>query len=118
MEAKLQNIIAQVREQIKEVSINQVKEHLEKYTIIDIREITELAKGMIPNASHIPRGLLEFVVTQAHNGAIKDGMPVLLYCQKGSRSVLAARSLEEIGYTEVYSLKGGYEEWAKQFPSQ
>ena len=79
--------------------------------MIDLREREELAKGAIPSARHIPRGLLE--------GRIEDiapnpSTPIVLYCAGGNRSALAADNLGKMGYTRVRSLAGGYGAWVKQ----
>jgi sulfur-carrier protein adenylyltransferase/sulfurtransferase len=76
--------------------------------LIDVRETDEHAQGTIPGAVHIPRGFLEIRV----EAAVPDrATPVVLYCAGGTRSLLAARSLAELGYTNVRSLAGGFTGW-------
>ena len=78
--------------------------------VIDVREADEHAQGMIPAAIHIPRGFLEIRIERA----VPDrAAPVVLYCASGTRSVLAARSLVELGYTNVRSLAGGFTGWKR-----
>lgn len=78
--------------------------------LIDVREADESAQGMIPGAVHIPRGFLEIRIERA----VPDReTPVVLYCQSGTRSVLAARSLSELGYANVRSLAGGFTGWKR-----
>ena len=73
--------------------------------LIDVREPDEHAQGMIAGTLHIPRGFLELRIERN----VPDRQtPVVLYCASGSRSVLAARSLAELGYTQVSSLAGGF----------
>jgi molybdopterin/thiamine biosynthesis adenylyltransferase/rhodanese-related sulfurtransferase len=78
--------------------------------LIDVREADEHATGIIPGAIHIPRGYLELRVEKA----IADrAAPVVVYCAGGTRSLLAARSLGELGYTNVRSLAGGFTGWKR-----
>ncbi|MEO8706563.1 MAG: molybdopterin-synthase adenylyltransferase MoeB [Kofleriaceae bacterium] len=79
-------------------------------TVIDVREPDEHAQGTIPNTLHIPRGFLEQRIERA---VPNRESPVVLYCQSGTRSVLAARSLVELGYTNVRSLAGGFTGWKR-----
>src|SRR5262249_61281049 len=72
--------------------------------VIDVREPDEHAQGMIPGTVHIPRGFLELRIER--NVPDRD-TPVVLYCASGTRSVLAARSLSELGSTNVTSLAAG-----------
>ena len=75
---------------------------------IDVRESTETADGHVPGALLIPRGFLELrIEDQIPN---RDE-PILIYCAAGTRSLLAARSLRELGYTNVTSLDGGFRAW-------
>jgi molybdopterin/thiamine biosynthesis adenylyltransferase/rhodanese-related sulfurtransferase len=78
--------------------------------LIDVREPDEHAQGMIPGTLHIPRGFLELRIER---NVPDRGMPVVIYCASGTRSVLAARSLGELGYTNVSSLAGGFTSWKR-----
>jgi sulfur-carrier protein adenylyltransferase/sulfurtransferase len=78
--------------------------------LIDVREKDEWMEGFIPGAQWIPRGFLE--------QRIEDKVPekdaaVVLYCAGGTRSALAARSLADLGYTNVLSLEGGFSAWKR-----
>jgi sulfur-carrier protein adenylyltransferase/sulfurtransferase len=78
--------------------------------VIDVREPDEHAQGMIPGTVHIPRGFLELRIERS----VPDReSPVVLYCASGTRSVLAARSLAELGYANVSSLAGGFTGWKR-----
>jgi molybdopterin/thiamine biosynthesis adenylyltransferase/rhodanese-related sulfurtransferase len=78
--------------------------------LIDVREPDEHTQGMIPGTLHIPRGFLELRIERS----VPDrSMPVVIYCASGTRSVLAARSLGELGYTNVTSLAGGFTGWKR-----
>src|SRR5262245_53821092 len=78
--------------------------------LIDVREKDEWSEGYIPGARWIPRGFLEL--------RIEDQVPersseVILYCAGGTRSALAARSLADLGYTNVKSMAGGFTAWKR-----
>jgi sulfur-carrier protein adenylyltransferase/sulfurtransferase len=87
-----------------------LREAAKRPALIDVREPDEHAQGMIPGAVHIPRGFLE----QRIERTVPDReTPVVLYCASGTRSVLAARSLDELGYRNVRSLAGGFTGWKR-----
>ncbi|MBA3459038.1 MAG: molybdopterin-synthase adenylyltransferase MoeB [Deltaproteobacteria bacterium] len=79
-------------------------------TVIDVRDTDEHAQGMIPGSIHIPRGFLEL---RAEKTVSDRAAPVIVYCASGTRSLLAARSLGELGYTNVRSLAGGFSAWKR-----
>jgi sulfur-carrier protein adenylyltransferase/sulfurtransferase len=81
-----------------------------KPALIDVREADEHAQGMIPATVHIPRGFLELRIERE---VPNRESPVVLYCASGTRSVLAARSLSELGYANVRSLAGGFTAWKR-----
>jgi molybdopterin/thiamine biosynthesis adenylyltransferase/rhodanese-related sulfurtransferase len=77
---------------------------------LDVRERDEWEEGHIPGAVHVPRGHLESRIEQA----VPDrGRQVVVYCSAGNRSVFAARTLDELGYTDVRSLQGGFTDWKR-----
>jgi adenylyltransferase/sulfurtransferase len=79
-----------------------------EYAVIDIRERDEFVQGHIPGARFIPRGFLELQIEQHEPDRDK---PLVIYCAGGVRSVLAARNLKEMGYTNAISLIGGFNGW-------
>ncbi len=84
--------------------------------IIDVREESEVHNlGLIKNAVHIPRGLLEFKLSpNSPNNPIliNDDTNILVYCAGGYRSALAAKSLLDLGFKNVFNL-GGFQEWVE-----
>jgi len=80
----------------------------EKFLLIDVREDNEWAKGHLPNAVHLGRGIIERDIEQR----IPDtGAKLILYCGGGFRSALAAENLQKMGYTNVESMDGGWKGW-------
>ena len=84
--------------------------------IIDVREESEVYNlGLIKNAVHIPRGLLEFKLSPNSPDnpvLINDDTNILVYCAGGYRSALAAKSLLDLGFKNVFNL-GGFQEWVE-----
>ena len=97
-----------------EESINLINNS--KVVIIDVREESEVYNlGLVKNAIHIPRGLLEFKLSpnSPNNPVlIDDETNILVYCAGGYRSALAAKTLLDLGFKNVYNL-GGFQEWVQ-----
>ena len=112
--ATFRELLAAARGQIKEAQPDQVDAQLktgQPPVLIDIREPEEVQQGIIPGAVVIPRGYLELRVERR----LPDHeQPVVVYCASGVRSVFAAKTLEQMGYTNVASLAGGFEGWKQQ----
>ncbi len=79
-----------------------------RFTLIDVREQNDVAQGTIDGAIGIGRGVLELSIDEV---VPNQDDTVVLYCGGGSRSALAAQTLEAMGYTNVYSLAGGWRGW-------
>jgi rhodanese-related sulfurtransferase len=114
--------IAKAKATIKERSVRDVHENADAGTLlIDIREPAEFARGHIPNAILLPRGLLECeilaVIQKSRAEIAPEDCEIVLYCGTGGRSALAARSLDEMGFRNVSSMDGGIVAWAEaKFP--
>ncbi len=76
--------------------------------LLDVREPDEYEQGAIPGAVHIPRGHLE---SQVEGKLTNKDAPVIIYCAAGVRSVFAAKTLGELGYSNVVSVAGGFGKW-------
>lgn len=105
------DLIATVRRETKEVSLDELKRRLEAnepYTLLDVREKEEFRAGYIPGALSIPRGFLEIQV----EGRVPDkSTKIVAYCAGGTRSALAAKTLAELGYTNVETANPGFVRW-------
>ncbi len=106
--------IRQIKSQISQVDPSDVHAALADangnggVALVDVRESEEVARGIIPGATHVPRGFLESRI----EGAVPDrSQHVVLYCASGNRSALAAKTLEELGYENVESMTGGFTLW-------
>ena len=124
MAMTLGDFVREARKQIKEWDAETAKEKLdeEKVLVIDIREPYEFEKSHLPGAICIPRGLLEGAAdagTKYRDERLcrAQDETILLYCQSGGRSALAALTLQQMGFGTVYNLAGGVELWdAEGFP--
>ena len=94
--------------QIREIEPHDVAANLSHYRILDVREPDEHEQGALPGALHIPRGQLEFAV---EGRLFEKDLPIAVYCAGGVRSAFAARTLQELGYTDVVSVIGGFNKW-------
>lgn len=105
------DLIADVRRQIRTVTLDEIKQRLEAkapMVLVDVREKDEWRGGYIPGAIHVPRGFLEIQIEQK----VPDkAAPIVLYCAGGTRSALAAKTLEGLGYTNVESAALGFVRW-------
>ena len=78
--------------------------------IIDVTEESEVhSTGIIKNAIHIPRGLIEFKISDI-SSINNEETNLLVYCAGGYRSALAAKTLKDFGFKNVFNI-GGYDEW-------
>ncbi len=111
------DLLAQANAVVETVSVSDLQYHLEDNgaLLVDVREFRECEKdGVIPSSIHASRGLLEFHAdpnSELHIPDLTPSRPIILYCGSGGRSVLAAKTLKEMGFPEVYSLAGGYAAW-------
>jgi sulfur-carrier protein adenylyltransferase/sulfurtransferase len=109
----LKDMLAEARQVVPEEGPEELSRRLragEQIAVIDVRDPDEYRDGHIEGATNISRGFLEFRI----GAAVTDPKtPMVLYCQSGLRSVLAAKSLRELGYTTVINLKGGFQKWAQ-----
>lgn len=104
-------LVQLAKSQITEISAQELKRRMaagEALTVVDVRERDEFVQGHIPDAVFIPRGYLELQIEQHQPEREK---PVVVYCAGGVRSALAARNLQEMGYTNTISLIGGFNGW-------
>src|SRR3984885_10795991 len=105
------DLMADVRKRPKQVSLEELKRRFdagEKMTLVDVREKDEWRGGYIPGAVSIPRGLLEI---QAEQKLPDKNARIVAYCAGGTRSALAAATLQELGYTNVETANPGFVRW-------
>ncbi len=110
-----QTLINEASKEIKTISAKQaLKMSNDKMcNLIDLREEAELNNaGSIENSIHIPRGFLEFSLNTnsplIQNEIIDMNKDIILFCAAGGRSALAAKTLKDMGFTNVSHVEGGF----------
>ena len=111
-------LVREAKKRIKEEDVQTTKKKLdagEKMILVDVREESEWARGHIPNALHLGKGIIERDIEKA---IPEKGAVIVLYCGGGFRSALAADNLQKMGYSNVISMDGGWREWTQaDFPT-
>jgi sulfur-carrier protein adenylyltransferase/sulfurtransferase len=105
------DLFAEVRDSVRIVSLEEMKARLQKdapVTLVDVREKDEFRAGYIPGALHIPRGFLEM---QAEQKLPDKNAEIIVYCAGGTRSAFAAKTLAELGYSNVATANPGFVRW-------
>lgn len=116
MAKSAQEMVAEARERIRNLSPEQVREEVEGGAVlVDLRESEERAEhGSIPGAVHAPRGMLEFWADPSspyHRPEFDPERHIVLHCASGGRSALAADLLQRMGYRSAAHLDGGLKAW-------
>jgi rhodanese-related sulfurtransferase len=105
-------LVAEAKKRIREITIDAYLARVksgEKLILIDTREDNEWARGHLPDAVHLSKGIIERDVEQA----IPDkDTPIVCYCGGGFRSALVCDNLQKMGYTNAVSMDGGFRGWA------
>ncbi len=111
----VQGHINRAKKQIKQVDLATAKEMIqsEEVILLDVREKHEFELGNIENAIHIPRGELKSTV-ETLLPVNNKAAPVLIYCASGNRSALAGVIMQELGFSNISSLVGGYIAWKRK----
>ena len=106
-------LVNDAKARVKETNVADVKRRMdggEKFLLIDVREDNEWAKGHLPRAVHMGRGIIERDIETA----VPDtSTKMILYCGGGFRSALVADNLQKMGYTDVESMDGGWRGWTE-----
>ena len=102
-------IVEDAKTRVREVEVGQALGRMkEGARLVDVREDGEWERGRARGAEHIGRGVIERDI----EAAVPDrAAELILYCGGGYRSALAADNLQRMGYTNVYSLAGGWKAW-------
>lgn len=104
-------LVDDARTRIKETDVHAVKARLEaeeKFTLVDVREESEWARGHLPGAVHLSKGIIERDIEERFPD---KSAALVLYCGGGYRSALSADNLQKMGYTNVSSMDGGWRGW-------
>ncbi len=106
-------IIGEAKSQTTEVTIEAVKKDMDagrNLVLLDVRTLEEFKAGHLPKAVNIPRGTLEFLIGKHYP---QKDVEIVVYCRTDARAALCARSLSDMGYTNVKNLKGAFKAWGE-----
>ncbi len=115
----MKDFVAEAKASVAEVSTEDVAAlSCGSVLLLDVREPGEFQAGFLPGAINVPRGMLEVKADPAmppHDVRLADRkQPVITYCASGARSLLAASTLQEMGFTNVKSMAGGFCAWQQE----
>jgi molybdopterin/thiamine biosynthesis adenylyltransferase/rhodanese-related sulfurtransferase len=108
--SSFRELLADAKSKIQEIDTQTAATRIEasQVVVLDVREPDEYEQGALPNVVHIARGHLE---AQIETKIVDKSVEVIVYCAGGVRSAFAAKTLQELGYTNVLSMAGGYGKW-------
>ena len=118
-------MVAKASAVTKSIDVEQLMEKIdngEMILLVDVREPNEFNAGYVPGAVNIPRGVLEFKISNEafwEEAMLYMPLPeeeIIVYCKKGKRSILAADILQKLGYTNVTYLNEGWKKWELTYP--
>lgn len=109
-------MVQEAKQHVENLTVEQVAAELDQGNalLVDLREPNELEQGVIPGAVSAPRGMLEFwadPTSPYHRSEFDPGRRIILHCASGGRSALAADTLQQMGYSNVAHLDGGFKAW-------
>tara|TARA_B100001013_G_scaffold305950_1_gene208928 strand:- start:20 stop:1180 length:1161 start_codon:yes stop_codon:yes gene_type:complete len=110
--ASFRELLAATKEQIREVDTAEAAQLVQNGSVtLDVREPEEFEQGALVGATHIPRGQLE---SHIENRIPNRDVPIVAYCAAGTRSAFVAKTLKDLGYTDVVSMDGGFTKWKSE----
>lgn len=104
-------LVNDAKKRVKETNVSDVKRRMdagEKFILVDVREESEWARGHLPQAVHLSKGIIERDIEER---VPNTNTKLILYCGGGFRSALVADNLRKMGYTNVESMDGGWKGW-------
>jgi rhodanese-related sulfurtransferase len=110
-------MVTDAKQRIENLTPDQVAAEVKRggELLVDLREADErIKRGAIQGSVHAPRGMLEFYADPTSEDHRSEFVPTgrtILYCAGGARSALAAETLQQLGYTDVAHLEGGFTAW-------
>ena len=106
-------IVSDAKSRVRETNVPEIKQRLDrgdKFHLVDVREESEFARGHLPRAKHLSKGIIE---RDIENAVPDKSAEIVLYCGGGFRSALAADNLQKMGYKNVLSMDGGWRGWTE-----
>ena len=117
--ASVDAYVAQVRKKLKTTDMDGYLAAVKNpsgHLLLDVREAEEFKAGHVPGATNVARGLLEFRIWKqlGYPSKVDKGRKIYVQCQTGGRATLAAKQLQDIGFTDVIAVIMDFEEWKKK----
>lgn len=110
---EFEQLVDDAKTRIREVSVTETLERVANGAkLVDVREDSEFSMGHAFGATHIGRGVIERDIVEAFPDKSTE---LILYCGGGYRSALAADNLQKMGYTNVWSMAGGWKAWEEAY---
>ena len=107
--ATFRDLLSAAKAEITEIDTATAEDQIAAGAVVlDVREPDEYDQGAIPEAIHLPRGHLE---SQVEGKLLDKNAKVVVYCAGGVRSAFAAKTMQDLGYTDVSSVVGGFGKW-------
>jgi len=108
--SSFRELLADAKAKITEIDTQTAADKIASHAVVvlDVREPDEFEQGALPEVVHIPRGHLE---AQVESKIVDKSSAVIVYCAGGVRSAFAAKTMQELGYTGVLSMAGGFGKW-------
>ena len=106
-------IIGEAKSQTTEVTVEEVKKDMDagkNFVLLDVRTSEEFKAGHLSKAVNIPRGTLEFMIGKHY---LQQDVQIVVYCRTDARAALCAKTLSDMGYTNVKNLKGAFKAWGE-----
>ncbi len=113
-------LVERAEEQIDSITPAEVEERIKQQGVllIDLRDIRELKReGKIPEAVHVPRGLLEFWIDPDciyYKSFFDNAEEIIFYCNLDWRSALATLAIKQMGFDKVSHMRGGFDRWVEE----
>jgi len=106
-------LLRDAQARVHDVTPEYAEAELPRFLVVDVREPQEVLHGFLPDALHVPRGVLEIRVSEDDRFRDRE-QAILCYSGTGVRSALAALTLQQLGFTNVHSLAGGINRWSDE----
>ncbi|HTG61180.1 MAG TPA: rhodanese-like domain-containing protein [Terriglobia bacterium] len=106
-------LVESVKKRIRETDVHDVQRRLEageRFYLVDVREESEWSRGHLPGAIHLSKGIIERDIEKT---IANPSATIVLYCGGGFRSALVADTLQQMGYSDVCSMDGGWRGWCE-----
>ena len=106
-------LVESVKKRIRETDVHDVQRRLEageRFFLVDVREESEWSRGHLPGAIHLSKGIIERDIEKT---IANPSATIVLYCGGGFRSALVADNLQQMGYSDVRSMDGGWRGWCE-----